>query len=160
MVAAMSLEVNLALCLPSDAVSVPLARHICRFSLKELGVTAGCLADVTLALTEACTNVLDHAADGVEYQVHLTVDGVRCVIRVKDAGQGFDYEALGQRRAMPTAESGRGLELIRALVDKVAFATVPEEGTIVYLEKDLEFEHDHPVGERLARERPSETPSP
>ena len=146
----MSLEVNLALCLPRDALSVPLARHICRFALKELGVSPTCLADVTLALTEACTNVLDHAADGVEYQVHITVDGTRCVIRVKDDGRGFDPETLATRRTEPTAESGRGLELMRSLVDKVAFASVPDNGTVVCLEKDLDFDQAHPVGRRLA----------
>jgi serine/threonine-protein kinase RsbW len=147
----MPLEVNLSLCLPTDQLSVPVVRHICSFALNEVGVAESCLSDITLALTEACTNVLDHSNDdGTAYEVHIGINDDRCTIRVVDAGEGFDFEA---RNAAPrvdlTAESGRGLELIRNLVDRVNFTAVPEEGTIVHLEKELEFDESHPVRQAL-----------
>ena len=52
-------------------------------------------------------------------------------------------------KADVTAESGRGLDLIRALVDRVKFISKPEEGVIVHLEKELEFDDDHPVRKTL-----------
>lgn len=146
----MPLEVNLSLCLPRDELSVPVVRHICSFALGEVGVQPGCLGDITLALTEACTNVLDHANDGVQYEVQISIDDARCTIRVKDAGDGFDYTNAGQIRAEVTAESGRGLALIRELVDRVQFTSKPEAGMIVHLEKELHFDEDHPVRQRLA----------
>lgn len=146
----MPLEVNLTLCLPRDALSVPVVRHICRFALDEVGVHPRCLGDITLALTEACTNVLDHANDGIEYQVVISIDESRCTIRVKDAGGGFDYTSAGELVAEGMAESGRGLRLIRELVDRVQFTSKPEDGMIVHLEKDLEFDQAHPVRRRLA----------
>lgn len=147
----MSLEVNLTLCLPTDELSVPVVRHICSYALGEVGVVESCLADITLALTEACTNVLDHAtSSGEAYTVHLGIDEHRCTIRVKDAGHGFDFEArTTQPRVDLTAESGRGLELIRSLVDRVKFTSVPDEGTIVHLEKELVFDETNPVRQRL-----------
>lgn len=146
----MPLEVNLSLCLPRDALSVPVVRHICHFALDEVGVQEGCLGDITLALTEACTNVVDHAVDGVEYHVVISIDEARCTIRVKDAGRGFDHGNAGQLVAEGTAETGRGLRLIRELVDRVQFTSKPEDGMIVHLEKELEFDGAHPVRRRLA----------
>ena len=146
----MPLEVNLSLCLPRDELSVPVVRHICSFALEEVGVQDFCLDDITLALTEACTNVLDHAADGIQYEVVISIDDSRCTIRVKDAGGGFDYTHAGEHPADVTAESGRGLRLIRELVDRVQFSSKPEEGMIVHLEKELQFDEGHPVRQRLS----------
>ena len=148
----MSLELNLSLCLPTDELSVPVVRHICSFALDEVGVHKTCQSDISIALTEACTNVLDHATqDGEAYEVHIAIDDERCIIRVKDAGIGFDVEARElQPKADGDAESGRGLDLIRALVDRVKFISKPEDGVIVHLEKELEFDDDHPVRKNLA----------
>jgi serine/threonine-protein kinase RsbW len=148
----MSLELNLSLCLPTDQLSVPVVRHICSYALTEVGVLDECLSDITIALTEACTNVLDHSTDaGTAYEVHISIDDERCTIRVKDTGAGFDFDARNRApRVDLTAESGRGLELIRNLVDRVNFTAVPEEGTVVHLEKVLEFDEGHPVRRRLA----------
>ncbi len=151
----MPLELNLSLCLPRDQLSVPIVRHICSYALEEVGVTPTCLADITLALTEACTNVLDHVHEGEAYEVHIGIDSERCTIQVKDAGAGFDYGAHGDHRADETAESGRGLGLIKALVDNVHFTTSGDDGTTVKLEKDLEFEESHPVRKRLLAPPPS-----
>ena len=147
----MSMELNLSLCLPTDELSVPVVRHICSYALDEVGVDKTCSSDISIALTEACTNVLDHATqDGEAYEVHIAIDDERCTIRVKDAGIGFDVEAReGAPRASGDAESGRGLDLIRALVDRVKFISKPEEGVIVHLEKELEFDDDHPVRRNL-----------
>jgi serine/threonine-protein kinase RsbW len=148
----MPLELNLSLCLPTDELSVPVVRHICAYALDEVGVHETCQSDISLALTEACTNVLDHATqDGEAYEVHISIDDERCTIRVKDAGIGFDVDAReGARELDVTAESGRGLDLIRALVDRVKFISKPEEGVIVHLEKELEFDDEHPVRRNLA----------
>ena len=148
----MSLELNLSLCLPTDELSVPVVRHICSFALDEVGVHQTCQSDISIALTEACTNVLDHATqDGEAYEVHIAIDDERCIIRVKDAGIGFDVEARElEPKADGDAESGRGLDLIRALVDRVKFISKPEDGVIVHLEKELEFDDAHPVRKNLA----------
>jgi serine/threonine-protein kinase RsbW len=147
----MPLELNLSLCLPTDELSVPVVRHICTYALSEVGVRETCSSDISIALTEACTNVLDHAAqDGEAYEVHIAIDDERCTIRVKDAGIGFDVDAsINKPPADVSAESGRGLDLIRALVDKVKFVSVPEDGVIVHLEKGLEFDDRHPVRQHL-----------
>ncbi len=139
-------EIDLGLSLPRDELSIPLVRHLCHRALQELGVTDECAADITVALTEACTNVLVHSGPADEYAVRVSIDGERCVLRIVDTGHGFDAEQFaGGAEAAPSAESGRGIQLMRALVDRVMFVSKPEDGTVVHLEKDLELAEDAPI---------------
>ena len=140
----MTVEINMGLFLPRDARTVPVARHICREALRELGVRGECVSDIEVALTEACTNVLDHTGDGEQYEVQVTLAEKDCIIRVVDTGPGFDA-AAPRTRSDGTSESGRGIELMHALVDRVKFESRPEDGTIVHLEKQLEFVEGAPV---------------
>ncbi len=135
------MQVNLVLQLPRDELSIPLARHLCRQALHEVGVEPGCGSDIEVALSEACTNALRHSRPGEEYEVHLALDERRCLISVEDTGRGFD----GHRRpADPYAERGRGVELMQALVDRVDFVSSPRAGTVVQLEKELVFDESSP----------------
>ena len=105
--------------------------------MDKLGVEGDCLSDMELAVTEACTNVLQHAAGtDDDYEVAVEVNETMCEIRVTDGGAGFDHGAA-RGMASTSAESGRGIQLMKALVDRVAFVSAPEEGTIVHLVKEL-----------------------
>jgi len=135
-------EIKLTLALPRDEYSVPVARRVLARSLDVLGVAETVVADIELALTEACTNVLDHAADSDEYEVSAGIDGTVCIIEVIDRGSGFDSAGAGLDDADPAAEDGRGIQLMRALVDKVTFTSRPQVGTVVHLEKQLVWDED------------------
>jgi serine/threonine-protein kinase RsbW len=134
------MEIAVSLTLPRDAESIPVARHLVRNALAEVGVTEDCTHDVELALSEACTNVLLHAGPGDEYDVRLEIDQQRCELRIIDVGQGFD--AAMPRRADGEAERGRGLGVMSALVDKVRFVSRPAAGTVVQLQKALDYLDD------------------
>lgn len=143
------LEVNVTLSLPRDSLTVPVVRHLCSSAMQELGVAPGCRSDILLALTEACTNAIDHSTDGHEYEVRLSLDEKQCRIQVKDEGGGFDVD--GRERPGDHSEEGRGIDLMQALVDRVSFRSEPMEGTIVNLSKNLDFVDNHPVTARLLR---------
>ncbi|MEA2509897.1 MAG: serine/threonine-protein kinase RsbW [Actinomycetota bacterium] len=135
------MRVSFTLRLPRDELSVPIVRHICKSALLELGVEEPCLADIELAVTEACTNVLKHAqGTHQQYEVEVEVNEDAAEIRVIDAGVGFSTDAF--QEASGTAEQGRGLHLMRALVDELQFISKPEQGTIVHLAKRLELSED------------------
>ena len=148
------MEIKLTLALPREEVSVPVVRRVLKASLDALGVQEDVVSDIELALTEACTNVLDHAAEGDEYEVSAGIDGRACVIEVVDRGEGFDASSLGHQMAHPGAEEGRGIQLMRALVDKVTFQNVPRVGSVVHLEKRLEWTSDSAI-KRLTEDRPA-----
>jgi serine/threonine-protein kinase RsbW len=133
------MEIKVTLQLPRDALSVPVVRRVLATSMRTLGVETTCVEDIETALTEACTNVLDHSTGDDEYEVVAGFDDNVCRILVVDTGRGFDAEHLGRADADLNAEEGRGIQLIRALVDRVHFRSVPEDGMIVHLEKELAF---------------------
>lgn len=133
------MEIALSLALPRDELSVPVARRIVDASLRSVGVTEDCLADVSLALTEACTNVLKHSGDGDEYEVRCELDDACCSIVVTDVGRGFDFTALSSEGAAADSERGRGVQLMHALVDSIRFESIPADGNVVRMTKQLEY---------------------
>jgi serine/threonine-protein kinase RsbW len=142
------MQITLALSLPRDESTISITRHIARDALREVGVTPDCSMAIEVALTEAATNVVKHSGPGDEYEVSISVDDDRCAIRVIDTGRGFDHSSLAGVVSDRAAEQGRGMELMRALVDQVTFVSRPEAGTIVHLEKALELS-DSSLMERL-----------
>src|SRR5205085_3479048 len=108
-------------------------------AMEEVGMVDDDVDDIAVALTEASTNVLKHAGPGDEYEVSLEVEDDTCTIRVVDKGHGFDSEFLGLEHADASAEQGRGIELMRAVVDRVRFISKAEAGTIVHLEKSVAY---------------------
>lgn len=145
----------MTLALPRDEMSVPVVRRVLKASMQTLGVEELVIADIELALTEAVTNVLDHSDHGEEYEVSVGIDGEVCVIEVVDRGPGFDSSAHGLGEADASAEEGRGIQLMRALVDHVTFDHVPTIGTVVHLEKKLEWKPDS-LAKRLTEDNPAE----
>lgn len=145
------MKIELALCLPRDVETVALVRDVSIDALSRLGITAQCLEDVRLALSEACTNVIEHSDADDEYEVRLEVEDRRCEIRVIDAGTGFDFDSLGDALPDELSPRGRGVAIMKALVDTVRFTSEPEQGTIVHLVKELELEPDGPLARLLAR---------
>jgi serine/threonine-protein kinase RsbW len=141
------LEIKMVLYLPRDAASVPVIRQILDGCLKTLGVTPDTRADIALALSEACANVIQHAGAGEEYEVQVTARNRRCAIEVVNASRR-DSES-GEERAdtivvtgdpvPPTAEHGRGLKIIDAVVDNLQLTSDKRQGAIVHFEKALQW---------------------
>ena len=135
------LKVSMSVELPRESASVPLARHLTSRLLADLRVMDDVVGDVEIALSEVCTNVIDHAKVGNSYEVEVSVYGRDCEIRVIDGGKGFDDAAAG-RDAGSDAERGRGLAIARAVMDRVGFDSRAGRGTLVTLAKHLYFEGD------------------
>ncbi len=123
--------------LPVDAQSVPLVRGLVRQALQYLGVVADGIDEVSLALSEACANVVQHAGEHEEYQVDVVIDDHVCRISVLDNGTGFDPAAVSARRPASPLDGGRGLVLMRALLDRLDFRETEDGRHGVILEKQL-----------------------
>lgn len=140
------MRISFSLSLPRDSATVPVVRRICRDALSVLGVSEDCNGAIQVAVSEACTNVLKHVEGTAQvYEVALSVDESICSISVVDTGAGFDhspYSTNGDGALSTTAEGGRGIFLMRAMVDQLEFTSEPESGTIVHLVKRLDFEPD------------------
>lgn len=152
------MEIRLSLTLPRDSLSVSIARRVLTGALRVLGVEESQLTDIEAAVTEAVTNVLDHAQTTDVYEVSAGVRGTTCVIEVIDHGGGFDSSMQGLADADAGAESGRGVQLMRALVDRVDFINHPQDGNVVHLEKELRCVEGSTL-ERLGLPPPQQGPT-
>jgi serine/threonine-protein kinase RsbW len=132
-------EIKMVLFLPRDAASVPVSRQVLDGALESLGVTADTRTDIALALTEACANVIQHAGTGDEYEVKAIARNGRCVIEVVNTGDGIEAMAPAGELVPATAEHGRGLKIMDAVVDNLRLTGNGREGTTVHFEKDLDW---------------------
>ncbi len=149
------MEVRFTVSLTREPKSVPLARRLCGLTLSALGCDADCVRDVKLAVTEACSNVIEHAHASERYELEFSVEGDLCSMRIIDAGTGFEPAANGHSPPPSAAENGRGLHLIGQLVDEATCDSAPERGTGVRMVKRLHM--DAPLA-KTTREVPGATP--
>lgn len=98
----------------------------------------GALADLKLAVTEACGNAIRHAqpTDHGVVKVDFDLDDGTIEIRVADTGPGI--RALPDAGPDELAESGMGIAIIRALVDDFEIRDGDSgRGTVVRMRKRL-----------------------
>ncbi|BCJ55529.1 hypothetical protein Asp14428_70040 [Actinoplanes sp. NBRC 14428] len=129
------MRISVHLNLPREVGSVPAVRRLLRCALATFGVDRQDGDDLELALTEACANVVNHAAGADSIQVRLDVAADRCAIDVADNGAGFDTGEVAEPDA--TSDRGRGLFLIKALSENVRMQSVPRRGSLIHFEKSF-----------------------
>ena len=133
------MNIEFSVRLPADAQSVPLMRGLLRQALEHLAVAEAGIEEIVLALTEACANVVDHAGEHEEYQVDVAITDDTCRISVLDEGHGFDFDSALAPEGSPL-EAGRGLVLMKALVDDLQFVRAEDGRHRVELVKRLRTE--------------------
>ncbi len=117
---------DLVLTLPARAENVAVVRHAFGGLGDALDIDEQILADVKLAVTEACTNVVVHAypeGDGPMEVVTVIRDG-RLAIAVRDEGRGM----------LPRPDSpglGLGLPLIATLSETLELGRAEDDRTEV-----------------------------
>src|ERR1700753_3737360 len=102
------MEIKMVLHLPRDVSSVPVSRRVLDGCLETLGVTPDTRADIALALSEACANVICHAGPGEEYEVLVSAKDRRCAIEVGTAGSCDGGPALHGGTPPVRDRAGRG----------------------------------------------------
>ncbi|GAB3478359.1 ATP-binding protein [Nocardiopsis coralliicola] len=139
----MDREVSIAL--PAHTGSVPIMRRIVEAALHRQGVGGDRAFRFLTAAAEACTNVVEHGTAPF-YSVEVRVAAGACSIEVVQEGTGFPEPPS----ALPdgSAESGRGVAMMHALVDHVEFSGPPpgRTGSIrVLLREPLPAEPEQPA---------------
>jgi anti-sigma regulatory factor (Ser/Thr protein kinase) len=91
--------------------------------------------DIALAAQEALKNVIQHAcpADN-NMRLECMVNDDHMVVEVSDLGMGFDVGEVMETPVSAMAVHGRGIRLIKGLMDDM-WITSEQEGTIVHMEK-------------------------
>lgn len=109
-------RVEVRLLLPALPANVALARQALAGLADELGIDATRAADMKIALTEACTNVVVHAYGEQQgpLEVTMALEQGRLILTVRDRGDGL--------HPLPASSEGPplgfGLALITSLTDE------------------------------------------
>lgn len=127
---------------PASPEYLILARLALSGLARSYPVDEATLADLKLAVTEACGNAVRHAyGDGRgSVSVRLTVDGDLIEMQVADRGAGIHLVSVeddpAEEPGLP--ESGMGMAIIRAVVDDVDVREGDDGfGTVVTMAKRL-----------------------
>jgi len=124
--------------LPARAENVAVVRHALGGFAEVLSVGEQTLADIKLAVTEACTNVVIHAYerdDVGDLEVDATIDDQVLTVVIRDNGRGI----------VPRPDSpglGLGLPLIATLAATLELGKDGDEHTEVRMTFHLDEEHD------------------
>jgi serine/threonine-protein kinase RsbW len=128
---------------PAKADYLLLARLALSGLARELPLDDEQLADLKLAVTEACGNVVRHAYSGADGDVSLvfTIEDGRLLMTVADRGVGIhvpDVPADEHDDSSGPLESGMGMPIIRAIVDELTVEAGSDgRGTTVRMVKNL-----------------------
>ena len=132
--------------MPAKAEYVVLGRLALSGLLRSRGYSEDAVADLKLALTEACSNSVRHAYDHDQGQVHLefTVHTTCVTVLIRDEGGGFhedddDCPECRNLSDFQLAEGGMGISIIRAVVDDFDLRKPDEGGTVLVLTKNRDL---------------------
>jgi anti-sigma regulatory factor (Ser/Thr protein kinase) len=128
-VAILALEIthvgaDLSLRLPARPSSLAGMRRVVRRWLRDLHASAEDVSEITLAVSEACANAIEHAYSPApaEFGLEAVCDDGVVTIRIHDRGRW--RQARGANR-------GRGLTIIETVMDDLAIETTADGTSIV-----------------------------
>ena len=110
--------------------------------LREQGINQDLVTDIAISVTEVVTNAVNHGNRNdrrKKVTVSLKVDQKQVTIRIEDQGTGFDPEHLANPLADENLlkDAGRGIFIVKSLMDEVKFEVNSDSGTAVVLIKKL-----------------------
>ena len=127
-----AIEQTFSLQVPSSTENLAMIRDFVNRVGEQSGLDESELAQLELAVDEACANVIEHAYGHnktEEVKVKATFDKDEIRIEVIDTGQGFDPDSVDQeeleRLIKKRKTGGLGLRLIRNLMDEVHYEHQP-----------------------------------
>jgi serine/threonine-protein kinase RsbW len=135
-------EGTVRLIMPARPEYLILARLALAGIAREVAMSEGVLADLKLAVTEACGNAVRHAypTDAGTVRVAYAIGADAVEITVEDDGPGLTADAVPDDPFgdEDPAESGMGLAIIRAVMDDLVVKPGPGvRGTLVRMRKQL-----------------------
>jgi hypothetical protein len=83
------MSIQIVMMVPPEAASVSLARHTLTETLRIAGVALDCIQEAEVALSDACTKVWQHLAEGRGLEVLINVGDRELTMHVLESGNGY-----------------------------------------------------------------------
>lgn len=117
---------------PSSTENLALIREFVTTIGNQAGLSPEGVAQLELAVDEACANVMEHAYGRdmtKEVSLRATIDGDTLEIDVIDTGESFDPSSVPQleldKLISNRKSGGLGMRLMKTLMDEVHYEMIP-----------------------------------
>ena len=91
--------------------------------------------DIITAVGEVCDNAIEHGRSEMGIDVEYSMTATEFRVEVQDYGPGFDPRGRGEQPPDVFAESGRGIFLMKSLMDTLEIESQPDLGTRIVMAK-------------------------
>ncbi len=123
---------------PSDLIYLPIARAMVESICRLAGMDGKCLESFVLAVNEATSNVIRHAHKdrvdlAVQLECHVTQEQIE--VRLLDQGEPFDLSGVPSLDPSELRCGGRGVYLMRALLDELTITARTGGGNVLRMVK-------------------------
>jgi len=127
-----------SLTIPSELRLLPVARLFVEAVCQSAGLDPAAVNAVVLAVNEATSNVIRHAhrdrpATPLHVKCRLLSEGIE--VQIFDEGPAFDLETVPHLDPGEVRVGGRGVYLMRQLMDELICERRPEGGNILRMVK-------------------------
>lgn len=138
-------KLEITLTIPSLPELVGVVRLAISGVAARMNFTIDEIEDIKISVSEACTNVIQHAygngsnphENTIEIKAFINEDTLEII--VKDFGNGFDLSILGTPEQRKQSEEkmglGLGLTFIKSLMDDAHFESIEGKGTTIQMSK-------------------------
>lgn len=92
--------------------------------------------DIVMAVGEVCDNAIEHGRSEMGIDVEYLMEAGRFRVMIQDYGPGFDPAGRGEEPPDLFSECGRGLFLMKNLMDQVEIDSSPGAGTRIVLTRN------------------------
>jgi anti-sigma regulatory factor (Ser/Thr protein kinase) len=124
--------------IPSEPKFLKIVRAAMNHICETMGFSQDDTNNITLAVDEACSNIIKHAycgSTGKPIQVTCTLYKNRLEILLKDFGKKANIDEIKSRQLDDVRPGGLGVHLIKSVMDIVKYNNQDEEGNQLQLVK-------------------------
>jgi anti-sigma regulatory factor (Ser/Thr protein kinase) len=129
------------LTVPSDLAYLAVARNFVEEFCRDQNLEPALVHNIVLAVNEAISNIMRHAHRGrpsAAVQVQCWLRDDRIEIHLLDEGPPFNFDALPALDPAEVRIGGRGVFLMRSLMDEITCAPRPEGGNRLRMVKRIQ----------------------
>lgn len=121
-----------------DATDLNCLREKLKGIIFKIGFSEELSYDILVAVSEACSNSIEHSGCRPEQiiKIKFTYQNSVFTAELKDFGTGFDPESIIRKLPKKLSLRGRGLYIMKALMDKVDFE-VHDDGMFTKMQKSI-----------------------
>lgn len=119
-----------SLSIPAEASRLKALRDTAHKALREVGCSTQQADNIVLAISEACSNIIQHAYEEHEsdrIDVDIINKNSELVIVLRDYASAIDIETIRPRALKDVRPGGLGVHIMRQLMNSLIY-TVPEDG--------------------------------